>query len=92
MRGQPALLVFDLRASGAGRVEQCVLRCNYHGWLFNHEGRCIQQPYEETVDPESRFNPLSLVSGSWPGPDEVVIDVTCVQPSVTECGLILGER
>jgi threonine dehydrogenase-like Zn-dependent dehydrogenase len=26
-----------------------------------------------------------------PGPDDVVIDVTCVQPSVTECGLILGE-
>jgi threonine dehydrogenase-like Zn-dependent dehydrogenase len=26
-----------------------------------------------------------------PGPDEVVVDVTCVQPSVTECGLILGE-
>jgi threonine dehydrogenase-like Zn-dependent dehydrogenase len=26
-----------------------------------------------------------------PAPDEVIVDVTCVQPSVTECGLILGE-
>jgi threonine dehydrogenase-like Zn-dependent dehydrogenase len=26
-----------------------------------------------------------------PGPDEVVIDVACVQPSVTECMLIAGE-
>lgn len=26
-----------------------------------------------------------------PGPDEVVIDVTCVQPSVTECMLIAGD-
>src|SRR4051794_3614746 len=26
-----------------------------------------------------------------PGPDEVVIDVACVQPSVTECMLISGE-
>jgi threonine dehydrogenase-like Zn-dependent dehydrogenase len=26
-----------------------------------------------------------------PAPGEVIIDVTCVQPSVTECGLVLGE-
>ncbi len=22
------------------------LRCPYHGWLFNHEGRCLEQPAE----------------------------------------------
>jgi 5,5'-dehydrodivanillate O-demethylase oxygenase subunit len=22
------------------------LRCAYHGWLFNHEGRCLEQPAE----------------------------------------------
>ena len=38
-----------------GYVEECGLRCNYHGWLFDHEGACRQQPYEEMVDPESRF-------------------------------------
>ncbi|GIJ54610.1 zinc-dependent alcohol dehydrogenase [Virgisporangium aurantiacum] len=31
------------------------------------------------------------VADPVPRPDEVVVDVTCVQPSVTECGLVLGE-
>jgi len=31
------------------------LRCPYHGWLFNHEGRCLEQPYEEAEDPGSNF-------------------------------------
>src|SRR3989449_1646358 len=22
------------------------LRCPYHGWVFNHEGRCLEQPAE----------------------------------------------
>ncbi|SRR5579884_371443 len=31
------------------------LRCAYHGWLFAPSGRCLEQPYEETVNPEARF-------------------------------------
>jgi 5,5'-dehydrodivanillate O-demethylase oxygenase subunit len=38
-----------------GFVEQCGLRCNYHGWLFNKHGRCIEQPFEDTANPEARF-------------------------------------
>lgn len=38
-----------------GFVEECGLRCNYHGWLYDETGQCIAQPFEETVDPESRF-------------------------------------
>lgn len=38
-----------------GYVEQCGLRCNYHGWLFDHTGACTEQPYEETADSGSRF-------------------------------------
>ena len=38
-----------------GFVEQCGLRCNYHGWLFDHEGRCTAQPYEDVAQPEARF-------------------------------------
>jgi len=38
-----------------GFVEQCGLRCNYHGWLFDHHGRCIEQPYEDVAHPEARF-------------------------------------
>jgi 5,5'-dehydrodivanillate O-demethylase len=38
-----------------GFVEQCGLRCNYHGWLYNDQGRCIEQPYEDVAQPEARF-------------------------------------
>ena len=29
-----------------GRVEDRGLRCCYHGWLYNHDGRCLEQPAE----------------------------------------------
>src|SRR6185312_9556728 len=29
-----------------GRVEDGGLRCLYHGWLFDREGRCLEQPGE----------------------------------------------
>ena len=29
-----------------GIPEQEGLRCPYHGWLFNYEGRCTEQPAE----------------------------------------------
>ncbi len=35
-----------------GFPEQEGLRCCYHGWLFDHEGRCLEQPAEP---PESSF-------------------------------------
>jgi len=38
-----------------GFVEQCGLRCNYHGWLFDQNGSCIEQPYEDVAQPEARF-------------------------------------
>lgn len=38
-----------------GYVEECGLRCNYHGWLFDETGRCTEQPYEEMADPNSTF-------------------------------------
>jgi 5,5'-dehydrodivanillate O-demethylase oxygenase subunit len=38
-----------------GFVEQCGLRCNYHGWLFDETGRCIEQPYEDVAAPEACF-------------------------------------
>lgn len=38
-----------------GYVEQCGLRCNYHGWLYDAAGRCLEQPYEELAEPASRF-------------------------------------
>ena len=29
-----------------GYVEEQGIRCAYHGWLFNEEGRCLEQPFE----------------------------------------------
>jgi 5,5'-dehydrodivanillate O-demethylase oxygenase subunit len=34
-----------------GFVEKCGIRCNYHGWCFDEKGRCVAQPFEETVKP-----------------------------------------
>jgi 5,5'-dehydrodivanillate O-demethylase len=31
------------------------LRCAYHGWLFAPSGQCLEQPFEETVNPQARF-------------------------------------
>jgi len=38
-----------------GFVEQCGLRCNYHGWLFDEQGRCKEQPYEDLAAPQAHF-------------------------------------
>ena len=36
----------------AGMVEAHGIRCHYHGWLFNANGDCLEQPYEDTAHPE----------------------------------------
>ncbi|HUA53416.1 MAG TPA: aromatic ring-hydroxylating dioxygenase subunit alpha [Candidatus Sulfotelmatobacter sp.] len=38
-----------------GIVESCGLRCHYHGWRFDETGRCREQPFEDTVNPDLRF-------------------------------------
>ncbi len=35
-----------------GYVEACGLRCNYHGWLYDHTGACLAQPYEDMIQPD----------------------------------------
>jgi len=37
-----------------GIVEGEGLRCGYHGWRYDHTGRCVEQPYEDTAEPGSR--------------------------------------
>jgi len=39
------------------------LRCMYHGWKYDASGRCIEQPFEETVRPEARFKEKVKLSG-----------------------------
>lgn len=43
---------FDL---AHGTVEENGLRCSYHGWCFDADGRCLEQPFEEAVRPEADF-------------------------------------
>jgi nitrite reductase/ring-hydroxylating ferredoxin subunit len=49
-QGRPGLLGLHCAHRGAdlsyGRLEDGGLRCLYHGWLYNVEGRCLEQPGE----------------------------------------------
>jgi len=46
-----------------GFVEECGLRCNYHGWLYDHNGACIEQPYEDTISEDGKAkNPVTIKS------------------------------
>lgn len=38
-----------------GYVEECGLRCAYHGWLYDETGQCIAQPFEDTANAKARF-------------------------------------
>ena len=38
-----------------GFVEPCGLRCNYHGWMFNGAGQCIEQPFEDIANPQANY-------------------------------------
>lgn len=38
-----------------GMPEAGGLRCNYHGWQYNAEGRCVAAPFEDIADPSGRF-------------------------------------
>jgi len=45
-----------------GRNEACGLRCVYHGWKFDVDGRCVDMP---TMPPESGFRD-KVRAGSYP--------------------------
>ncbi len=49
-QGRPGLLHARCAHRGTtlyyGRVEENGIRCCYHGWLFDVEGRCLEQPCE----------------------------------------------
>lgn len=38
-----------------GFVENCGIRCNYHGWHFKEDGQCVGMPYEDTVAAQAKF-------------------------------------
>jgi 5,5'-dehydrodivanillate O-demethylase len=46
-------------------VEECGIRCSYHGWRFGADGRCLEQPLEEAVHPGTRFKERVRAT-AWP--------------------------
>jgi 5,5'-dehydrodivanillate O-demethylase oxygenase subunit len=46
-----------------GMVEEDGLRCPYHGWKFDHAGRCLEQPFEQTVRPNGRLRERASIPG-----------------------------
>ena len=46
-----------------GIPEEHGLRCMYHGWMYDHTGQCIEQPFEETVHPDGRFKEKVKIKG-----------------------------
>ncbi len=64
--GKPGLLDIHCSHRGAdlsyGRVEDGGLRCIYHGWLYDREGRCLDQPGE----PEGGRNRESIRQKAYP--------------------------
>jgi 5,5'-dehydrodivanillate O-demethylase oxygenase subunit len=38
-----------------GFVEQCGLRCNYHGWKYDERGACVEQPFDDLANPKGKF-------------------------------------
>lgn len=40
---------------GYGVPEDDGIRCSYHGWMYDAQGNCIDQPFEEKVHPGSKF-------------------------------------
>ena len=46
-----------------GMPEPDGLRCMYHGWKYDATGRCIEQPFDETASPESRFRQKIKIAG-----------------------------
>ncbi len=63
-----------------GWVENCGIRCSYHGWLFDEAGRCTEQPYDDIANPGTRLKercavkaypvrPLAGLLWAYMGPD-----------------------
>jgi 5,5'-dehydrodivanillate O-demethylase len=38
-----------------GFVEQCGVRCSYHGWLMRHDGAVLEIPFDDLVHPQTNL-------------------------------------
>ena len=46
-----------------GMPDAAGLRCPYHGWCYDQAGQCVEQPFEETVHPGSKFKERVRLAG-----------------------------
>jgi len=46
-----------------GIVEANGIRCSYHGWMFDHAGACIEQPFEDTLNPGGQYKDRIRIAG-----------------------------
>ena len=44
-----------------GILEECGIRCNYHGWKFDETGACVEQPFEEVAYPDAHFKDKTTI-------------------------------
>lgn len=44
-----------------GYVESRGLRCHYHGWRFDSDGSCLEQPFDDVINPGGRTCKKAIV-------------------------------
>ncbi len=47
-----------------GIPEEQGLRCMYHGWMYDTTGRCVEQPFEDTLHPPTDRRNIPSESGA----------------------------
>jgi 5,5'-dehydrodivanillate O-demethylase len=63
-----------------GWIEHTGIRCSYHGWLFDADGRCLEMPFDDIANPGTRLKercsvkaypvrPLAGLLWAYMGPD-----------------------
>ena len=72
-----------------GFVEQCGIRCNYHGWLFDQDGRCTEQPYEDVAQPQANFKDKIRIT-SYPVQTRAGLIWAYLGPAAGSAGARLG--
>jgi len=59
-RGRPGLLGLNcshrLTSLAYGRVEDGGIRCPFHGWLYDVEGKCLEQPAEPNSNDKDKIH------------------------------------
>lgn len=44
-----------------GRVEDCGVRCAYHGWLFGTDGQCLEAPTVAVAEQKAKFRQRAAI-------------------------------